>query len=980
MKEEVLGLIIVICLLILFIKPISAEITGTVNQIQEGYSEDIQSPLINATLIFYFNNTSFNITTNVTGGFLFNPNLDVYNLTILYNNEVVFQTDFYYNTTNNETLYTLYNIYGIQNQPQIRSGLLRSFASSQYPQYHLYHGYYLSSTWVNSSINISKRPLLLVHGWDITGTVNDTTNGNWSSFETELKNQGFEVWRLQYYPANLSNIKNAGMINSAISELLDKGYNKTYDKVDVVSHSMGSLVVRGYIQNLGKSSSGFPRLYNNNIRDYVIIAGPMYGTYMANLVNDNAINNTIPSSYRWIIDNVFGNSFISETTKSLISEATYDLEMGSNFTWNLNSQPINKDINYLTIAGNNNCIQKSIVDLCLNYNETNDLVVPLRSANLLKFSVPLIILNYNHMDINREDKTGKIVASFIKNDSVATMKSYLDPNKNEVYIDPNNPVEMSNIAPTGWILIDIKKNDSSLINNIQLKKNNILYKLIENQRTGKWFYLYPENGVSDINNYRNYLPSGNYSIYLNQNEINKTIEIDTGQVTLYQICLPNWTLSDNWGSCQIKDTQYKDWIDTNICNDNTTKPIILTQTCNFCTPNPVNSTFSDWQNQTSCLTGNYYIQNRSKIEFDANYSSCFAITNLTSDLWNNGLNNTYWDFRNQTCCISNLINTSWSDWYNVTTCNTEGNQDQARIKMQYDSNSCGIVQNQTLYDYRTISCNNLRIMITSPQSHIYNITHLNFNLSTSFKADEISYIDYSTFRPVKTTLCTKCNGYGDMRKTFISFNEGWHNLTFFTGNKTLNQSLSVIFLTDQTKPTLSRTIPISNSFINSSTLFSFAYTETNPNMSFLYVNSNSVLSKRPNNSKNDSFVLGNSLNQYNGQTITYYFTLMDIAGNIGKSNPVKVNVDTISPRINNFNYTFKGTNVNFYFNISELNFNKISYVDYNSTRSISIILCSTLNKGICNVTRSFSKGQHTLGLTILDKAGNSVQRTINFTL
>ena len=55
-----------------------------------------------------------------------------------------------------------------------------------------------------------------------------------------------------------------------------------YNKINVVSHSMGGLATRGYIQDMATGPDGSIKLYSNDIDKYVIIASPMYGTYFAN--------------------------------------------------------------------------------------------------------------------------------------------------------------------------------------------------------------------------------------------------------------------------------------------------------------------------------------------------------------------------------------------------------------------------------------------------------------------------------------------------------------------------------------------------------------------------------------------------------------------------------------------------------------------------------------------------------------------------
>ncbi len=52
-----------------------------------------------------------------------------------------------------------------------------------------------------------------------------------------------------------------------------------------------------------------------------------------------------------------------------------------------------------------------------------------------------------------------------------------------------------------------------------------------------------------------------------------------------------------------------------------------------------------------------------------------------------------------------MVNTSWTSWYNISSCYANNTIDQARNRTQYDSNSCGEVSNSTFFEYQAGSCN-----------------------------------------------------------------------------------------------------------------------------------------------------------------------------------------------------------------------------------------------------------------------------------
>lgn len=51
-------------------------------------------------------------------------------------------------------------------------------------------------------------------------------------------------------------------------------------------------------------------------------------------------------------------------------------------------------------------------------------------------------------------------------------------------------------------------------------------------------------------------------------------------------------------------------------------------------------------------------------------------------------------------CTPNLVNTSWSSWNNILCAGNQMNQSRSRV--QYDSNSCGNIANQTFYEYQLV--------------------------------------------------------------------------------------------------------------------------------------------------------------------------------------------------------------------------------------------------------------------------------------
>jgi len=245
-----------------------------------------------------------------------------------------------------------------------------------------------------NSSNLGKIPILLVHGW--SNNV-DGSEGNWGDLEDELKNNNYGIYKLEYYPANMSNRKNAYLVSKAIENITQL---TNRNKVNVISHSMGGLAVRGYIQNMSISPQGLSRkYYQNNIDKYVIIASPLYGSYFANLIDGstNNIDLVLQDCKNFMINyNLGGNT-----------EATKDMEIGSDFIWELNNNQINEEIKYLTISafvdptdlGNPLIYQLGVPECVKNNGEINDGVVSLINSNIIKYNQQSVLLRDFHINL-----------------------------------------------------------------------------------------------------------------------------------------------------------------------------------------------------------------------------------------------------------------------------------------------------------------------------------------------------------------------------------------------------------------------------------------------------------------------------------------------------------------------------------------------------------------------------------------------------
>jgi len=149
----------------------------------------------------------------------------------------------------------------------------------------------------------------------------------------------------------------------------------------------------------------------------------------------------------------------------------------------------------------------------------------------------------------------------------------------------------------------------------------------------------------------------NVSVNDTSNNINSTIFYVNVSETPCVQSLQNTSFSSwiNQGVCGINDLQLqnrsKTQYDSHACGVFANETIWDYQnvSCNYCSYNLTNTTWSGWTNLT-CLNGNAMNQTRNLTQYDSNYGTCYAITGLPSDLWNSGNNMTFYEYRNTEYC------------------------------------------------------------------------------------------------------------------------------------------------------------------------------------------------------------------------------------------------------------------------------------------------------------------------------------------
>jgi hypothetical protein len=186
------------------------------------------------------------------------------------------------------------------------------------------------------------------------------------------------------------------------------------------------------------------------------------------------------------------------------------------------------------------------------------------------------------------------------------------------------------------------------------------------------------------------------------------------QYVACDFCTPSltntsWSGWQDQGDCLTNDSQLQnrslEQYDENFCGEVANQTFWDYQfiACNYCSYSLTNTSWGDWEDSGSCQANDTILQERNLTEYDANKASCCDVTGIGSDCI---ANTTFYDYQWAACdfCTPSLTNTSWSGWINITSCRINNTKLQQRNLTQYDSNSCGEVENETFYENRSSEC------------------------------------------------------------------------------------------------------------------------------------------------------------------------------------------------------------------------------------------------------------------------------------
>jgi hypothetical protein len=274
------------------------------------------------------------------------------------------------------------------------------------------------------------------------------------------------------------------------------------------------------------------------------------------------------------------------------------------------------------------------------------------------------------------------------------------------------------------------------------------------------------------------------------------------------------------------------------------------------------------------------------------------------------------------------------------------------------------------------------ITVNTPvENFIYNSRKVNLGVAIN-EQGKIEYEDLINGRGRCSILCKGCSA----TTKALSFKEGENRYrikaTDYNGNEAFKD---IIFFVDSQKPRIHNTQPKSG-FANGN--FAVQYTEDNlkgislnyGNPEHGYQEAALDLNNCP-SGKKQSCDVNVDLGNYSEDVIEYFFSVEDIAGTTTVSKTLTLDVDSTFPKINSFNYQITGTKVYFTIAVDEKNLDEVSYIDNFGITQKEKRMCSRLTTdGLCKYSTTFTSGQHSLAISVLDEAGNMISQNVEFTI
>lgn len=284
---------------------------------------------------------------------------------------------------------------------------------------------------------------------------------------------------------------------------------------------------------------------------------------------------------------------------------------------------------------------------------------------------------------------------------------------------------------------------------------------------------------------------------------------------------------------------------------------------------------------------------------------------------------------------------------------------------------------------------NLLVDYSDPMISLVNYTVDGKNVLFRIGIEEPSfakatYIEHTASNPKESTLCTKL--VNDVCEKKVSFNsDGEHDveiIVYDTAGNTDSTLVEGIF-TDSKKPTIKSVAPTKGF---ASGTFDMSFDEANPVSLVLNYGNDESGMKQTNIDLNSCGFDGKytacsvdvSLSDYDGEIVDYEFVLTDRAGQSVSKGASKLAVDLAFPVIDYLDHAVDGKNVLFDIGITESNLEEVTLLDMDDPNGREKRLCTTLKEDVCSKKVSFKDGEHTVVITVRDKAGRSSSESVSF--
>lgn len=266
--------------------------------------------------------------------------------------------------------------------------------------------------------NPDDKPVLFIHGfagyfnyWEDTPEVVGS-----------IVDMPCDAWRF-CYPYDQPIQASAKLLGRAIQKLISAELVGVPDysasRVDLVAHSMGGLVSRSWIQSEEYEQTGLPDDVGN-VNSLIMFATPNHGSHI---------------SYRMYEEDFFiaefGEWFLAQDPEA---PALRQMIPASDWLFDLVEHPPKPlghgtpSFDYLVVAGTKDIVLLPHAEI----GSQDDGCVSVSSANMLRYGIPLALVDEEHRDIHIAAGAGPLIGEYLSDD-----------------FDPNNPVFSQGSNP--WV-------------------------------------------------------------------------------------------------------------------------------------------------------------------------------------------------------------------------------------------------------------------------------------------------------------------------------------------------------------------------------------------------------------------------------------------------------------------------------------------------------------------------------------------------